>query len=60
MEDNRHDVPRGAELWRAHVATKRPQEVPFVLRDAVVDPDVVVCAAAVVLQLEVVKGEEDG
>lgn len=60
VEDNRHDIPWGGEPWRAHVATKRPEEVPFVLWDAVVDLDVVVCAAVVVLQLKVVEGEEDG
>ncbi len=60
MEDNGHDIPRGGELWRRDVPTEYPEEVPLVLRYAIVDLDVVVSTVGVVLQLEVVKGEEDG
>lgn len=60
MEDDGHDIPGGGELWRGDVAAKYPKEVPLVLRYAVVDLDVVVSAVGVVLQLKVVKGEEDG
>lgn len=60
MEDDRHDIPGRGELWRGDVAAECPQEVPLVLRYAVVDLDVVVRAAGVVLQLKVVEGEEDG
>ena len=60
MEDDRHDIPGRGELWWGDIATKYPKEVPLVLRHAVVDLDVVVGAAGMVFQLEVVKGEEDG
>lgn len=60
MEDDRHDIPRRGELWRGGVTAKYPKEVPLILRYAIVDLDVVVSAAGVVLELKVVKGEEDG
>lgn len=59
MEEDGHDIPGGGELGRGNVTAKRPQEVPLVLRYAIVDLDVVVSAAGMVLQLKVVKGEED-
>lgn len=60
MEDDRHDVPGGGELRRRDVAAEHPEEVPLVLGHAVVDLDVVVGAAGVALQLEVVEGEVNG
>lgn len=60
VEDDGHDVPGGGELRWGDVAAKRPKEVPRVLRYAVVDLDVVVSAVGMVLQLKVVKGEQDG
>lgn len=57
MEDDRHDVPRRGEPRRGDVAAKHPEEVALVLGHAVVDLDVVVGAAGVVLQLKVVEGE---
>lgn len=60
MEDDGHDIPRRGELWRGDVTTKYPKEVPLILRYAIVDLDVVVSTVGVVLQLEVMKGEEDG
>lgn len=55
VENDGHDVPGRAELWRRCVPTELPQEVAFVLRDAIVDFDVVVGAVGVVLQLKVVE-----
>lgn len=60
VEDNRHDVPRGAELRRRGVSAELSQEVPLILRDAIVDFDVVVGAVGVVLQLEVVERQKHG
>lgn len=60
MEDDRHDVPRRGELGWGGIAAKHPKEVALVLGHAVVDPDVVVGAAGVILQLKVVKGELNG
>lgn len=60
MEDNGHDIPRRCELRRGDVTTKCPKEVPFILGYAIVDLDVVVSTVGMVLQLKVVKGEEDG
>lgn len=57
VEDYGHDVPGGGELRRRDVPTKRPQEVSFVPRHAIVDLDVVVRTVAVELQLKEVKGE---
>lgn len=60
MEDDRHDIPGRGEPRRGDVAAKHPEEVALVLGHAVVDLDVVVGAAGVVLQLEAVKGEVNG
>lgn len=60
MEDDGHDIPRRGELWRGDVTTKYPKEVPLILRYAIVDLDVVISTVGVVLQLKVMKGEEDG
>lgn len=60
VEDDRHDIPRRGELWRRDVTTEYPKEVPLILRYAVVDLDVVVRTVLVVLELKVLKGEEDG
>lgn len=60
MEDDRHDIPRRGELRWGDIAAKHPEEVALVLSYAVVDLDVVVGAAGVVLQLEAVKGEVNG
>lgn len=60
MEDDGHDVPRRGELRWRDVTTECPKEVSFVLRYAIVDLDVVISTVGVVLQLKVVKGEEDG
>lgn len=59
MEDNGHDIPGRSELRWGDVATKRAKEVPLILRYAIVDLDVVVSAVDMVLQLKVVKGEQD-
>lgn len=58
VEDDGHDVPGRAELWRRHVPAEFPQQVPLVLGDAVVDLDVVVGAVCVELQLEVMEGQQ--
>lgn len=60
MEDDRHDVPRRGELWWGDITAKHPEEVALVLGHAVVDLDVVVGAAGVILQIKVVKGEVNG
>lgn len=60
VEDNGHDIPGRRELGWGDVAAVCAQEVPLICRYAVVDLDVVVSAVGVVLQLEVVEGEEDG
>lgn len=60
MEDDRHDIPRRGELWWGDITAKHPEEVALVLGHAVVDLDVVVGAAGVILQLKVVKGEVNG
>lgn len=58
VEDDGHDVPGRAEPRGRGVSAELPQEVAFVLRDAVVDFDVVVVAVGVVLQLKVVECQE--
>lgn len=60
VEDDGHDVPGRAELRRRRVSTELPQEVAFVLRDTVVDLDVVVGTVGMVLQLEVVERQQHG
>lgn len=60
VEDDRHDIPRRGELRWEDIATKHPEEVALVLSHTIVDLDVVVGAAGVVFQLEVVKGEVNG
>lgn len=57
-EDDGHDVPGGGELWRGNVPAELPQHVALVLRDPVVNLDVVVVAVRMVLQLKVVEGQE--
>lgn len=59
MEDNGHDIPRRGELRWGNVTTKCPKEVPLVLRYAIVYFDIVISTAGMVLQLKVVKGEDD-
>lgn len=59
MEDDGHDIPRRCKLWRGDVTTKCPKEVTLILRYAIVDLNVVISTAGMVLQLKVVKGEED-
>lgn len=58
VEDDGHNIPRGAELGRGRVPTERSQEVPFVFGDAIVDFDVVIGAVGMILQFKVVKCEK--
>lgn len=60
MEEDGHDIPRRGELWRRDVATISPKEVALILSYAVVDLYIVVGTVSMVLQLKVVKGQEDG
>lgn len=59
MEDDGHDIPGGGELRWGYVTTKCPEEVPLILRYAIVDLDIVVRTAGMVLQFKVVESEED-
>lgn len=59
MKDDRHDIPRRGKLRWRDVATKCTKEVSLILRYAIIDFDVVVSTVGMVLQLKVVKGEED-
>lgn len=59
MEDDGHDIPRRGELRWRDVPTKCPEEVPFILRYAIVYFNVIISTACVVLQLKVVESEED-
>lgn len=59
VEDQGHDVPRGGEPGRGGIPAEVPEEVPLILRYAVVYFDVVVGTAGVVLQLKVVEAEQN-
>uniref|UniRef100_W5M601 Transcription elongation factor A (SII) N-terminal and central domain containing 2 n=1 Tax=Lepisosteus oculatus TaxID=7918 RepID=W5M601_LEPOC len=59
-EDDGHDVPGRGERRRGVLPTERPQEVALVLGGPVVNLHVVVGTVGVVLQLEVVKRQQDG
>lgn len=59
MEDNGHDIPGGGKTRWGSVTTICSKKVALILRYAIVYFDVIISTGGVVLQLYVVKSEEN-